>query len=94
MAERVRFAPQGLAGGGAARSNHYIRDPHGRPTRYPSKFSIDLAPDEIMSIQSGGGGGFGEVAARDPALVRADVAAGRISPERARDVYGLEDEAR
>jgi N-methylhydantoinase B len=94
MAERVRFAPQGLAGGGAARSNHYIRDPHGRSTRYPSKFSIDLAPDEIMSIQSGGGGGFGEVAARDPALVRDDVAAGRISPERARDVYGLEDEAR
>ncbi len=91
MAERVRFAPQGLLGGGEARSNHYIRDPEGRAIRYPSKFSIELAPGEVMSIQSGGGGGFGDVALRDPAQVRADVEAGRISPERARDVYGLEE---
>ncbi len=83
MAERVRFAPQGLVGGDAARSNHYIRDPEGAATRYPSKFSVDLAAGEVMSIQSGGGGGYGEVALRDPALVRADVAAGRISPARA-----------
>ncbi len=90
MAERVRFAPQGLLGGGEARSNHYIRDPEGRAIRYPSKFSIELEPGEVMSIQSGGGGGFGDVALRDPAQVRADVEAGRVSPERARDVYGLE----
>ena len=45
-----------------------------------------------MSIQSAGGGGFGAVASRDPALVRDDVAAGRVTPERARDVYGLADE--
>jgi N-methylhydantoinase B len=91
MAERVRFAPQGLEGGGAARSNHYIRDPEGRAVRYPSKFSVDLSAGEVMSIQSAGGGGFGDVGARDPALVRGDVAAGRISPERAQDIYGLED---
>ena len=29
MTERVRFAPQGLLGGGPARSNHFIRDPDG-----------------------------------------------------------------
>ena len=39
MSERVRFAPRGLAGGGDARSNHYIRDPEGEAIRYPSKFS-------------------------------------------------------
>ena len=92
MAERVRFAPRGFRGGGDARSNHYIRDPEGEAIRYPAKFTIDLAAGEIMSIQSGGGGGFGEVGARDPAAVRADIEAGRISPERARDVYGLADE--
>jgi N-methylhydantoinase B len=43
-----------------------------------------------MSLQSGGGGGFGDVARRDPAAVSADVEAGRISVERARDVYGVE----
>jgi len=94
MAERVRFAPQGLFGGGPARSNQYIRDPEGRAIRYASKFSVELEAGETMSIQSGGGGGYGEVGLRDPALVEADVEAGRISPERARDVYGLPDGTR
>ena len=70
MAERVRFAPQGLLGGGEARSNHYIRDPEGRAIRYPSKFSVDLAAGEVMSIQSGGGGGYGEVGAARPGARR------------------------
>jgi N-methylhydantoinase B len=90
MAERVRFAPRGLAGGQDARSNHYIRNPEGDAIRYPSKFTIDLAEGEIMSLQSGGGGGFGPVAERDRAAVEADVEAGRISDERARDVYTVE----
>jgi N-methylhydantoinase B len=93
MSERVRFAPQGLLGGGAARSNHYIREPDGAAIRYPSKFTVDIRAGEVMSIQTAGGGGYGEVALRDPALVRADLEAGRISPERARDVYRLSDEA-
>ncbi len=93
MAERVRFAPQGLVGGGPARSNHYVRDPDGVATRYPSKFSIDLAAGEVMSIQSAGGGGYGEVALRDPAAIRDDVASGRISVARAREVYGLVPDA-
>jgi N-methylhydantoinase B len=92
MSERVRFAPRGLAGGGDARSNHYIRDPEGEARRYPSKFSIDLAPGEVMSIQSAGGGGFGDVAGRDQAAIGDDVRAGRISPQRARDVYGLRED--
>jgi N-methylhydantoinase B len=89
MAERVRFAPQGLFGGGAARSNHYIRNPDGDAVRYPSKFSIEVAAGEVMSIQTAGGGGYGEVGLRDPALVRADVEAGMVSPARALEVYGV-----
>ena len=36
-----------------------------------------------------GGGGYGEVGLRDPALVRADVEAGMVSQERALEVYGV-----
>ena len=64
MAERVRFAPRGL------RRRRRRRAPtttsatrRARATRYPSKFSVDLAAGEVMSIQSGGGGGYGEVVA-------------------------------
>jgi N-methylhydantoinase B/oxoprolinase/acetone carboxylase alpha subunit len=35
------------------------------------------------------GGGYGPPQERDPALVRADVRAGKISPERAQTVYGV-----
>lgn len=93
MAERVRFAPQGLVGGGPARSNHYIRDPEGRAIRFPSKFTVDLAAGEVMSIQSAGGGGYGDVAERDAAQIRDDVRSGRVSAARAREVYGLAGEA-
>ena len=39
---------------------------------------------------SSGGGGYGPPRERDPDRVRRDVAEGWISPERARDVYGVE----
>jgi N-methylhydantoinase B len=90
MTERVRFAPQGLLGGGPARSNHFIRDPDGAAERLPSKFTVDLPAGGVFSVQTAGGGGYGPVEARDAVSVRADVASGRISAERARDVYGVD----
>jgi N-methylhydantoinase B len=40
-------------------------------------------------MQSAGGGGFGDPLTRDPDRVRRDVEAGYVSPERARDGYGV-----
>jgi N-methylhydantoinase B len=37
----------------------------------------------------GGGGGYGDPLARDPALVCEDVRTGKVSAERAREVYGV-----
>jgi N-methylhydantoinase B len=90
MTERVRFAPQGLLGGGPARSNYFIRDPDGDAERLPSKFTVDLPAGGVFSVQTAGGGGFGPVAERDPDAVRHDVWSERISAGRARDVYGLD----
>ena len=94
MSERVRFAPQGLFGGEEARSNHYIRDPEGAGDPLP------------LEVQRGARGRRGDehperpaaaVTARsrlrDPALVRADVDSGRISPARAVNTYGVSIEA-
>jgi N-methylhydantoinase B len=47
-------------------------------------------PGEVVSVRSGGGGGWGPPAGRDPARVAADVRDGLLGVETARDVYGLE----
>ena len=39
---------------------------------------------------TGGGGGFGEPRERDPEDVRRDVRNRHVTPEAARDVYGVE----
>ena len=51
--------------------------------RYPSKFSARVPAGELMSLQLGGGGGYGPPLERDPDAVAADVASGRVSRRRA-----------
>ena len=90
MAERVEFAPQGLFGGGAARSTHYIREPGAAPAPLPVEVLASTSPaGEVMSIQIGGGGGYGAPLERDPDAVAADVASGRISRAGRPRVYGV-----
>ena len=89
MADRAKFQPFGLEGGLPARSAHYVRNPDHNAREYSSKFSITLAPGEVISLQMGGGGGFGPPLLREPSLVRNDVLSGKISVERARAVYGV-----
>ncbi len=88
------------AGGRAARASERLRararrratDGAGalRPAS-PSKFAnLPLqAGDVFVSIQ-GGGGGFGDPRERAREDVAADVRAGYVSPERARELYGWE----
>jgi N-methylhydantoinase B len=51
-----------------------------------------LKKGDVARLITGCGGGWGDPAERDKDAVRADVRAGLISPETARDVYGLADE--
>ena len=48
-----------------------------------------LQPDDVVNVQTPGGGGCAPVWQRPPELVAADVAAGKISVARAREVYGM-----
>jgi len=50
---------------------------------------LALEPGDTLSVRTPGGGGHGDRFARPPAAVLADVAAGLVSPERAREAYGV-----
>ena len=57
-------------------------------TSSPSKFSgIILHPGDQVKLVMPGGGGYGPPTARDPALIRADLDNGFVTPERARSDY-------
>lgn len=61
----------------------------------PSKFAnLPLQAGDVFVSLQGGGGGFGDPRERDRDAVAADLLAGYITPEEARDVYGYEEEPR
>jgi N-methylhydantoinase B len=51
---------------------------------------LHLEPGDLVSFFSPSGGGHGDPRRRDPEAVRADVRAGFLSVERARQAYGIE----
>jgi N-methylhydantoinase B len=69
-----RFRPWGAAGGEDGTPTRLIvRDPSGRRIRVPSKGTLTLAPGSTVTIETGGGGGFGApAAARPTGAARAD----------------------
>ncbi|MGH8880346.1 MAG: hydantoinase B/oxoprolinase family protein, partial [Stackebrandtia sp.] len=48
-----------------------------------------LDTGETLSNETGGGGGYGNAFDRDPAAVARDVRNGFVSPESARESYGV-----
>ena len=84
LSDRAKFAPWGLEGGGDARPAHYVLNDS---VELPSKTTVELQAGERISVQMGGGGGYGPPHERDPERVAQDVASGRISPRRAAEVY-------
>jgi N-methylhydantoinase B len=85
----ARFAPPGLGGGqaGAVASLELTRD--GDRSRLGSKGDFMLQPGDVVTMRAGGGGGVGDPHDRDRVAVHADVLSGRVSPDAARDLYGL-----
>jgi N-methylhydantoinase B len=49
---------------------------------------VQLRRGDVVRTMTGGGGGFGDPAERDPQAVRADVRHGHVTPATAREIYG------
>jgi N-methylhydantoinase B len=86
--ERHFIAPAGRAGGGdgaVARAVIYRAD--GREEVVPSKIVTTLQAGDRVVMETAGGGGYGDPAARDPAKLHADLEDGKVSAEGAK-AYG------
>ena len=65
LAERQRVAPSGTQGGAdGSPGRHTIRTADGAECVVPAKTTIDLRPGDEVVVQTPGGGGYGDPAAR------------------------------
>jgi N-methylhydantoinase B len=83
--DRKTCPPWGLDGGGAAEHDRVVL----RGESYYKGMRVPVGAGELVSVRTGGGGGFGDPLAREPERVRADVVAGYVSRERAERDYGV-----
>ncbi len=84
--ERVDNPPRGLLGGepGAAGIDLINGD------RIPAKTQTPIAPGDVITFQTPGGGGMGSPVDRDPQAIRADIASGLVSAAQAKARYGYD----
>jgi len=82
--DRVAFAPYGLEGGeDGGRSRNFIEiDKRREPL--PGKVTMMVPHNAVIIHEQAGAGGFGDPAARDPALVEEDLMDGKITAAFAR----------
>jgi N-methylhydantoinase B len=85
-----RRRPWGL-GGGSPGTNNVLEYRRGgelrlRHGRVPH---IDLEPGDLVTVVTGGGGGYGDPLTRDPERVLADVLDGYVTPDQALADYGV-----
>jgi N-methylhydantoinase B len=86
--DRIEHPALGVFGGQAGGPSRLeLND--GQPV--PAKGRMVLHKGDRLKIDYAGGGGYGPPGKRDRAAVREDVREGIVSPEAARNVYGLAD---
>jgi N-methylhydantoinase B len=87
LADRDKAGPWGVFGGRDGRVAEYVHIRDGVETKLSSKTTLDLVPGDVVSVRTCGGGGYGPPEERDPERVLRDVLEGKVSAERAREIY-------
>jgi N-methylhydantoinase B len=89
--DRVKYTPPwGLFGGKSGKPNItvvYRND--GREEKWRKISNLPLDENEVVSFQTGGGGGYGSPLERDPKMVLQDVINGFVSLTKAKEEYGV-----
>ena len=85
--DRVKLAPYGLFGGHDGSRTRIEIERDGKILKVKSKDRVDLKKDDILTLYSSGGGGYGSASERDPRLVERDVQQGYVSGGAADRLY-------
>ena len=87
---RSKFPPWGVASGKEGTTNYMVVIRDGKELMRVSRIlNFKLKKGDVVSIRTGGGGGWGDPLERDPELVLKDVLNGYITVDAAREVYGV-----
>ena len=89
FSDNRKFAPWGLFGGGSGAPSRYILNPDGEAAEQPSKITLEMAAGSVISYRTPGGGGYGSAREREVEKVLRDVIDGKVTPARARRIYGV-----
>lgn len=93
LSDRNVLSPYGVSGGHAGAPNRFVVQRDGveiEPSDVPGKVSgFVLRRDDVVVMESAGGGGYGDPLERDPVLVARDVREGYVSRQRADERYGV-----
>lgn len=87
LSDRDRAGPWGLFGGLPGRKAFYILNPDREARQLSSKCVVQLKPGDTVSFQTPGGGGYGPAYHREPERVLRDARDGKVSLQRAEDIY-------
>src|SRR5581483_177231 len=88
LADLTARGPWGARGGHEGRRAQYLLIRDGIETALPAKCTIEVQAGDVVSYRTCGGGGYGPPEEREPDAVARDVREGKVSVERAREVYG------
>ena len=92
LSDRAAIPPFGVRGGGSSHPYRVAVRRNGAENVFPTPGKVTGHPvrrGDVVIMESAGGGGYGDPLDRDPEAVRADVLAGFVSAERAREGYGV-----
>lgn len=87
--DKRRFPPYGLCGGQPGTPSSYVLNPGPDEQTLPTIGMSPIRQGDVLRHVLAGGGGWGDPLARDPDLVRVDVASEKLSVAYAAAVYGV-----